>query len=117
MAVCQIGVYKSQIGVFKVCDTQDGASGRAVPSNNLPVLPRLPRRHDQRPRGDDQVVGPDSAHLLAQRDAQPCHIHRYDPQCQRGICQEVWVQIKRKKSMLKIFCARNIYFIDLYFYT
>ena len=102
MAVSQICVYKSQICVFKVCDTQDGGSGRAVPSNNLPVLPRLPRRHDQRSGVDDQVVGPDSAHLLAQRHAQPCHIHCDDLQCQRGICQEVWVQAK-----LKIFILNN----------
>ena len=91
MSVSEIGVYKSQIGVSEVCDTQDGASGWAVPSNNLPVLPRLSRRHDQRSGVDNQVVGPDSAHLLAQRDAQPCHLHCYDLQCQRGICQEVWV--------------------------
>ena len=106
MAVSQIGVYKSQICVSEVCDTQDGASCRAVPSNNLPVLPRLPRRHDQRPRVDDQVVGPDSAYLLAQRDAQPCHLHCYDLQCQRGICQEVWVQAK-----LKIFILTNECFL------
>ena len=106
MAVSQIGVYKSQICVSEVCDTEDGASGRAVPSNNLPVLPRLPRRHDQRSGVDNQVVGPDSAHLLAQRDAQPCHLHCYDLQCQRGICQEVWVQAK-----LKIFILTNECFL------
>ena len=78
-------------------NNQDGAPGRAFPSDDWSILPGFPRGHISQhltrlPHIDHQVAGQDFAPLLAQRDAEPRHLHRHDRQCPAGIRQQVLLQ-------------------------
>ena len=84
--------YFHSFQLLEIGYNQDGSPGRALPPDHWSLLSGLPRGHHLAPDIEHHVVGQDLALVPAQRDAQPCHLHRHDLHHPGGVRQQDLLQ-------------------------